>query len=191
MFRLAARNLAARSLNVAARPAAVAPRLALAARSTFVPHASFSAAAGLSKEDITQRVMDVLSSYEKVKVDKLTPSASFAGDLGLDSLDAVEVVIAIEEEFAIEIPDNEADSIKTVQEAIDYIAKTPEGMQARNLFSFPSMLIGCCPSPLVRIVIACVPSLSFNRNPCCRPAPLLSCPQRASTVETRAPAQSS
>jgi hypothetical protein len=47
--------------------------------------------------------------------------------LGLDSLDAVEVVMAVEEEFSIEIPDAEADNITTVQEAIDYISKTPEG----------------------------------------------------------------
>jgi hypothetical protein len=45
----------------------------------------------------------------------------------LDSLDAVEVVMAVEEEFSIEIPDAEADNITTVQEAIDYISKTPEG----------------------------------------------------------------
>ncbi|KAI0715171.1 acyl carrier protein-like protein [Earliella scabrosa] len=125
MFRLAARNFAARNLNVASR-SVVVPRLALAARNRFVPRAAFSAAAGLSKEDITTRVLDVLKTFEKVDRSKLTETASFAEDLGLDSLDAVEVVMAVEEEFAIEIPDAEADEIKTVQQAIDYIAKTPE-----------------------------------------------------------------
>ncbi|KAI0375388.1 acyl carrier protein [Pilatotrama ljubarskyi] len=123
MFRLAARNFAAR--NIAVRTVA-APRFALAARSRIVPCAAFSAAAGLSKEEITTRVLDVLKGFEKVDPSKLTPTASFSEDLGLDSLDAVEVVMAVEEEFAIEIPDAEADEIKTVQQAIDYIAKTPE-----------------------------------------------------------------
>ncbi|KAK8858750.1 acyl carrier protein [Kwoniella newhampshirensis] len=83
---------------------------------------SYAAAAGLSKDDISSRVLDVLKSFEKVDGGKLTPSASFTSDLGLDSLDAVEVVMAIEEEFAIEIPDAEADEITTVQKAIDYVA---------------------------------------------------------------------
>jgi len=67
----------------------------------------------------------VLKSFEKVDASKLTPASSFTADLGLDSLDAVEVVMAVEEEFAIEIPDAEADEIQTVQQAIDYIAKSP------------------------------------------------------------------
>ncbi|KIM85312.1 hypothetical protein PILCRDRAFT_49370, partial [Piloderma croceum F 1598] len=86
----------------------------------------FSAAAGLTKDDIKKRVIDVLKGFEKVNPSKLTTTSSFTDDLGLDSLDAVEVVMAVEEEFAIEIPDAEADEIKTVQHAIDYIAKTPE-----------------------------------------------------------------
>ncbi|QRV83606.1 acyl carrier protein, mitochondrial [Ceratobasidium sp. AG-Ba] len=102
------------------RTAAIAPlRPAFAWR-------SYSAATGLSKDDIQTRVVDVLKTFEKVDPAKLTLAASFTEDLGLDSLDAVEAVMAIEEEFSIEIPDAEADEIKTVQEAIDYIAKTPE-----------------------------------------------------------------
>lgn len=113
MFRLAARNFAARNI---ASGSVVAPRFALAARSRIVPCAAFSAAAGLSKEEITARVLQVLRSFEKVKADKvrtageylvcrrantvlrqLNPTASFSDDLGLDSLDAVEVVMAVEE----------------------------------------------------------------------------------------------
>ncbi|KAF8319927.1 acyl carrier protein, partial [Clavulina sp. PMI_390] len=91
----------------------------------------YAASAGLSKEAIQTRVVDVLKSFEKVSPEKLTTTARFAEDLGLDSLDAVEVVMAIEEvcahslEFSIEIPDEEADAILTVQQAIEYIAKTP------------------------------------------------------------------
>lgn len=67
-----------------------------------------------------------MKTFEKVDGGKLLPTATFTSDLGLDSLDAVEVVMAIEEEFGIEIPDAEADEITTVQQAVDYIAKTPE-----------------------------------------------------------------
>ncbi|KAF8168017.1 acyl carrier protein-like protein [Crassisporium funariophilum] len=93
----------------------------------FVPRAAYSAAAGLSRDVIQTRVLDVLKGYEKVDPAKLSVSSSFTKDLGLDSLDAVEVVMAVEEEFSIVIPDAEADEIQTVQQAIDYIAKTPEG----------------------------------------------------------------
>ncbi|OCH95817.1 acyl carrier protein [Obba rivulosa] len=117
-------RLAVRSV---ARPR-VAPRLAATfphARPGFLQVAGYAAAAGLSKEQIATRVLDVLKGFEKVDPAKLTPSASFTDDLGLDSLDAVEVVMAVEE-FSVEIPDAEADEIKTVQQAIDYIAKTPD-----------------------------------------------------------------
>ncbi|KDQ20309.1 hypothetical protein BOTBODRAFT_27731 [Botryobasidium botryosum FD-172 SS1] len=118
-FRLVASNARATSL---ARPVASLQ----IPRRPLLPFRGYSAAAGLSKEDIQARIFDVLKSFEKVKTEKITPTASFADDLGLDSLDAVEVVMNIEEEFSIEIPDAEADEIKTVQQAIDYISKTPE-----------------------------------------------------------------
>ncbi|KAF9056252.1 acyl carrier protein-like protein [Panaeolus papilionaceus] len=92
----------------------------------WVPRAMYSAGGALSKDDITSRVLETLKGYEKIDPSKLSTSASFDKDLGLDSLDAVEVMMAVEEEFAIEIPDAEADEIRTVQQAIDYIAKTPE-----------------------------------------------------------------
>lgn len=55
----------------------------------------------------------------------MNPGASFQKDLGLDSLDTVELVMALEEEFAIEIPDSEADKILSCGEAISYIASNP------------------------------------------------------------------
>ncbi|RXW24775.1 hypothetical protein EST38_g1113 [Candolleomyces aberdarensis] len=91
-----------------------------------LPRATYASSAGLSRDAIQTRIFDVLKGYEKVDAAKLTPTASFAKDLGLDSLDAVEVVMAVEEEFSIEIPDAEADAIQSVDQAIDYIAKTPE-----------------------------------------------------------------
>jgi NADH dehydrogenase (ubiquinone) 1 alpha/beta subcomplex 1 len=103
------------------------PRLSQASRiqPVFRSQRAWYATSGLSKEVITSRVLEVMKGFEKVDPTKISASSSFADDLGLDSLDAVEVVMAVEEEFSIEIPDAEADEIKTVQQAIDYIAKTP------------------------------------------------------------------
>ncbi len=56
---------------------------------------------------------------------KVTPEAHFEKDMGLDSLDVVELVMALEEEFHIEIPDNEADKIWSVAEAASYVASNP------------------------------------------------------------------
>ena len=57
---------------------------------------------------------------------KVTPTSVFSDDLGLDSLDAVEVVMAIEDEFVIEIPDAEADKIASIEDAVKYIASHPQ-----------------------------------------------------------------
>ncbi|KAF9044796.1 acyl carrier protein [Hymenopellis radicata] len=114
-------------LRLAARPVFLSrPALSGYYAAQRLPARWYSAAGGLSKDIIEARVMNVLKGFEKVKAANLTPTASFSKDLGLDSLDAVEVVMAVEEEFSIEIPDVEADEIQTVQQAIDYIAKTPE-----------------------------------------------------------------
>ncbi|KAF8591940.1 acyl carrier protein [Ramaria rubella] len=107
--------------------AATTPLLSRPAPRLLRPQwAAFSTAAGLSKEDIHARIVDVLKSFEKVTHTGVQASSSFTEDLGLDSLDTVEVLMAVEEEFGIEIPDEEADEIRTVQQAIDYISKTPE-----------------------------------------------------------------
>ncbi|MFZ2958540.1 MAG: acyl carrier protein [Candidatus Ozemobacteraceae bacterium] len=62
---------------------------------------------------------------EKLQVDEkqVTPEASFIEDLGADSLDTVELVMDLEEHFGIEIPDEEAEKLKTVKDAVDYITK--------------------------------------------------------------------
>lgn len=56
----------------------------------------------------------------------MTPNAHFQKDLGLDSLDAVEIAMALEEEFGFEIPDNEADKINSIDLAVDFIASHPQ-----------------------------------------------------------------
>mmetsp|Transcript_13210 Transcript_13210/g.34631 ORF Transcript_13210/g.34631 Transcript_13210/m.34631 type:complete len:113 (-) Transcript_13210:1283-1621(-) len=90
--------------------------------------ANYAATAGtyLSKDEVTQRVLDVVKNYEKVDPAKVTPEAHFSNDLGLDSLDNVEVVMALEDEFVIEIPDQEADRILTLGDAIKYISEHPQ-----------------------------------------------------------------
>lgn len=57
---------------------------------------------------------------------QVVPNAHFQNDLGLDSLDTVEIVMALEEEFAFEIPDNEADKIHSINLAVDFIASHPQ-----------------------------------------------------------------
>uniref|UniRef100_A0ACD5U8W1 Uncharacterized protein n=1 Tax=Avena sativa TaxID=4498 RepID=A0ACD5U8W1_AVESA len=81
--------------------------------------------AHLTRDEVVDRVLDVLKSHPKVDPSKITPEAHFEKDLGLDSLDTVEVVMAIEEEFKLEIPDLEADKIDSLPLAIEYVANHP------------------------------------------------------------------
>ncbi|KAK3806889.1 MAG: acyl carrier protein-like protein [Linnemannia elongata] len=81
------------------------------------------ASAGLARADVEKRVLDILAGFNKVDSNKISLSANFNNDLGLDSLDTVEVVMAIEEEFSIEIPDKDADEITSAVQAVDYISK--------------------------------------------------------------------
>jgi len=74
-----------------------------------------------SKEEIVGKVQDLISQSLGVSPDEIVASASFIDDLGADSLDIVELVMLIEKEFDIEIPDEDAEKISTVQHAIDYI----------------------------------------------------------------------
>jgi len=70
-----------------------------------------------------EKVKQIISEQLGVDEGEVTPSASFADDLGADSLDQVELVMALEEAFDVEIPDEDAEKIRTVQDAIDYIDK--------------------------------------------------------------------
>lgn len=78
----------------------------------------------LDRRDVIDRVLAVVKSNQKVDASKVSETASFK-DMGLDSLDEVEVVMALEEEFALEIPDAEADKIRSASDAIDFIASHP------------------------------------------------------------------
>ncbi len=70
---------------------------------------------------IEERVKKIVVEQLGVKEEDVNPAASFVDDLGADSLDTVELVMALEEEFDLEIPDEEAEKISTVQAAVDYI----------------------------------------------------------------------
>ena len=74
-------------------------------------------------EPVADRVKKIIVDQLGVEEDLVTPEASFVDDLGADSLDTVELVMALEEEFGIEIPDEDAEKITRVKEAVDYIEK--------------------------------------------------------------------
>ena len=108
MFRLAAR-------------AARAPVARASLTSNFVKPIRFYAVAPITKEEVTTRAFDALKTVAALHESKLSLEASFQKDLGLDSLDTVEALVALEEEFDLEIPDKISDDIKTVGEAVNYI----------------------------------------------------------------------
>jgi len=70
---------------------------------------------------IDQEMVDIIVEQLSVEKDKVVPNASFVDDLGADSLDIVELIMAMEEAFDIEIPDEDAEKIATVQDAVDYV----------------------------------------------------------------------
>ena len=74
-------------------------------------------------ENIEQKVKEIIADRLGVDPEEVTPEASFVEDLGADSLDTVELVMALEEESGIEIPDEDAEKIQTVGDAIEYIQK--------------------------------------------------------------------
>ena len=77
--------------------------------------------AGKPMGTMDERVKKIIGEQLGVEEDEVTPEASFVEDLGADSLDTVELVMALEEEFGIEIPDEDAEKILTVGKALDYI----------------------------------------------------------------------
>ncbi|MDY7229928.1 acyl carrier protein [Hyalangium rubrum] len=75
----------------------------------------------MSTQAIESKVKSIIADQLGVSDEEIRPEASFIEDLGADSLDIVELVMAMEEEFEVEIPDEEAENIKTVGDAINYI----------------------------------------------------------------------
>ena len=75
----------------------------------------------MKKEEIVARLKEIIIDRLDVEEEQIAPEASFVEDLGADSLDIVELIMGIEEEFDIEIPDEDAEKILTVGKALDYI----------------------------------------------------------------------
>ncbi|KAI0397945.1 acyl carrier protein-like protein [Xylariaceae sp. FL0594] len=137
MFRTALLRSAVAASRVVARPVARSAFVAVPRATTAFAPASrvtafsavrlYSAASGLNKGEVEERIMAILQGFDKVNdPTNITPTAHFSNDLGLDSLDTVEVVMAIEEDFSIEIPDKDADAIHSVEQAVNYILSQPD-----------------------------------------------------------------
>jgi acyl carrier protein len=77
-------------------------------------------------DDIANRVKAIIVEHLGVEEEKVTDTASFIDDLGADSLDTVELVMAFEEEFSCEIPDDAAEKILTVKDAVEFLSKEAE-----------------------------------------------------------------
>lgn len=98
--------------------------LLIAGASAFTPaRPAFVARPSMALFSVEDKVKEIIVSQLGVDADSVTNSATFVDDLGADSLDTVELIMAIEEEFDCEIPEEEAANISTVQEVIDFVAK--------------------------------------------------------------------
>ncbi|TGZ85694.1 putative acyl carrier protein [Ascodesmis nigricans] len=110
-----------------ARPRVIIPTPAMTIAAPRLQMRFYSAPAGLTKDEVEGRIKDLLAGFDKVKdAASVTSTSHFTKDLNLDSLDTVEVVMAIEEEFSIEIPDKDADNIHSVDQAVNYILSQPD-----------------------------------------------------------------
>ncbi|HEY7403171.1 MAG TPA: acyl carrier protein [Candidatus Angelobacter sp.] len=78
---------------------------------------------------VEEKVKQIIVDQLGVEAEDVTPAASFVDDLGADSLDRVELVMALEETFGVEIPDEDAEKISTVQDAVDYIQKNAKSVK--------------------------------------------------------------
>ncbi len=76
---------------------------------------------------VEEKVKEIIVNQLGVDPEEVTPNASFVEDLDADSLDLVELIMAMEEEFGIEVPEEEAEKIRTVQDAIDYVKTHAKG----------------------------------------------------------------
>uniref|UniRef100_A0A3Q4GI12 Acyl carrier protein n=1 Tax=Neolamprologus brichardi TaxID=32507 RepID=A0A3Q4GI12_NEOBR len=120
-------NIKSRVLASFVAPPPLHPHLQLLSESHRIPSVGvlcrqYGDLPPLTLETIKERVMYVLKLYDKINPEKLQTSSHFMKDLGLDSLDQVEIIMAMEDEFGFEIPDAEAEKLMTPEEIVQYIA---------------------------------------------------------------------
>lgn len=113
---LATRLGSARLQPLVTRSAVLPSMRALGAR-------CYSDGPALTKEFILERVSGVLSNCDKIDAAKIVPEARLEEDLGLDSLDVVDALFYVEEEFTVTMPDHEADGLKTVEDVVNWVHK--------------------------------------------------------------------
>lgn len=119
-------RVAARATASIAVAAVRVPVLSVRTFATAASSAGAQVQTFLDRKEVTERVINVIKSFEKVDAAKVSPTAHFVNDLSLDSLDAVEVCMALEEEFVITIPDAEAEKILSVEDAVNFISTHPQ-----------------------------------------------------------------
>lgn len=105
------------------RPVALTRIPAISRPQILRTYAGFPA---LTRDLARERIFELLEGFSKTEGKEITEASSFNQDLGLDSLDVVEVVMEVEHEFNIQIPDHEADTLKSVGQTIDYILSQPD-----------------------------------------------------------------
>nr|XP_043609234.1 acyl carrier protein 3, mitochondrial [Erigeron canadensis] len=89
-------------------------------------HRQLCTSVGSSHDQVKARVIGLVRKFDKIDAAKVTESADFQKDLSLDSLDRVELVMAFEQEFSIEIPDEQADKLKCCADVANYIMSSPK-----------------------------------------------------------------
>jgi NADH dehydrogenase (ubiquinone) 1 alpha/beta subcomplex 1 len=97
----------------------------LKVRKTPTIRRTYSSIPALTEPAALERVLKVIKGFHKINPEQVSSKAHFINDLGLDSLDTVELVLAMEDEFCIEIPETEADKIQTAEDAVAYILTNP------------------------------------------------------------------
>ncbi|XP_019761026.1 acyl carrier protein, mitochondrial isoform X1 [Dendroctonus ponderosae] len=122
-FSTKSRIVPLKKLTIAAQPSFTNGPILAATQRLVLPHErSYSSKPPLTLKLIADRVLLVLKLYDKVNPDKLTLESHFINDLGLDSLDHVEVIMAIEDEFGFEIPDTDAERLLRPADIVRYVA---------------------------------------------------------------------
>uniref|UniRef100_A0A1I8FW47 Acyl carrier protein n=2 Tax=Macrostomum lignano TaxID=282301 RepID=A0A1I8FW47_9PLAT len=98
-----------------------APTNILSALGTIAPHRCYGHGVEMTRHMLNERVLLVLRLFDKINPDKLTLESQFAKDLGLDSLDHVELIMAVEDEFGFEIPDQDAERLRSPEDIVQYL----------------------------------------------------------------------